>query len=125
MHGFGFSNERDQKVWGKWLFEPTGGVQTLSDEKAAAKGPNFLIDDLKQRVADSKSFFNFNLEIAQMGDILDNATIPLPDGRKKVTLGVLKIVSVSPDNTGQCLNITFNPKETLKKSPNSENSRRG
>ena len=109
VHGFGFSNASNQKVWGKWIFEPIEGVQTLSDEEAKAKDPNFLFDDLRQRVAAGKASFNFNLEIAQTGDILDNATIPLPEGRKKVTLGVLKVVSVSPDNTGPCLNITFDP----------------
>jgi catalase len=109
VHGFGFSNASNQKVWGKWVFEPIEGVQTLTDEEAKAKDPNFLFDELRQRVAAGKASFNFNLEIAEAGDILDNATIPLPEGRKKVTLGVLKVVSVSPDNTGPCLNITFDP----------------
>jgi catalase len=96
-------------VWGKWVFEPVGGVQTLSDEEAKAKGPNFLFDDLRQRVAAGNASFNFNLEVAQAGDTLTNATVPLPDGRKKITLGVLKIVSVAPDGSGPCLNITFDP----------------
>jgi catalase len=65
VHGFGFSNAKKEKVWGKWVFEP--------------------------------------------GDNLINATAPLPEGRKKVTLGVLKIVSVSADGSGACLNITFDP----------------
>lgn len=109
VHGFGFSNALNQKVWGKWIFEPIEGVQTLSDEEAKIKGPNFLIDDLRQRVVAGKASFNFNFEMAQTGDVLDNATIPLPEGRKKITLGVLKIISVSPDNTGPCLNMTFDP----------------
>ncbi len=53
-------------------------MQTLSDEDAKSKGPIFLFDDLRQRVASGKVSFNFNLEIAQAGDVLDNATIPLP-----------------------------------------------
>ena len=109
VHGFGFTNANNEKVWGKWIFEPVDGVQTLSDEDAKSKGPNFLFDELRQRVAAGKASFNFNLEIAQAGDVLDNATIPLPEGRKKITLGVLKVVSVSADSTGPCLNITFDP----------------
>jgi catalase len=109
VHGFGFTNANNEKVWGKWVFEPVNGVQTLSDEDAKSKGPNFLFDELRQRVAAGKASFNFNLEIAQPGDVLDNATIPLPEGRKKITLGVLKIVSLSADSTGPCLNITFDP----------------
>jgi catalase len=109
VHGYGFSNAKKEKMWGKYIFEPVGGVQTLTDEEAKAKGPNFLFDDLRQRVMEGKVAFNFNLEIAQPGDVLTNATIPLPEGRKKITLGVLKIVAVAPDSTGPCLNITFDP----------------
>jgi catalase len=109
VHGFGFSNEKKEKVWGKWIFEPVGGVQTLTEEDAKTKGSNFLFDDLRQRVMNGNAAFNFNLEVAEPGDILTNSTVPLPEGRKKLTLGVLKIVSVSDDAGGPCLNITFDP----------------
>lgn len=109
VHGFGFSNDKKEKVWGKWIFEPVGGVQTLTDEDAKTKGSNFLFDELRQRVTSGNAAFNFNLELAEPGDILTKATIPLPEGRKKLTLGVLKIVSVSTDGGGACLNVTFDP----------------
>ena len=109
VHAFAFVNAKGDKQWGKWIFEPTGGVQGLSDDEAKAKGASFLFDDLRQRAKDGKVAFNFNLELAQPGDKLDNATVPLPEGRKKVTLGTLKVSSVSEDGGGACLNITFNP----------------
>lgn len=109
VHGFAFVNASGAKQLGKWIFEPVGGVQGLSDDEAKAKGPSFLFDDLRQRVKDGKVAFNFNLELAQPGDTIDNATVPLPEGRKKVGLGALKVTSVSEDAGGDCLNITFNP----------------
>ncbi|CAM3648216.1 catalase family peroxidase [Polynucleobacter antarcticus] len=109
VHGFSFANAKKEKVSGKWVFEPADGTQTLTDEEAKLKGPNFLFDDLRQRVAAGKVSFNFNLEIAQAGDILDNATVPLPAGRKKITLGALKITSISSDGSGPCLSMTFDP----------------
>ncbi len=109
VHAFAFVNAKDTKQFGKWIFEPVGGVQGLSDEEAKAKGPNFLFDDLRQRVKDGKVAFNFNLELAQAGDKIDSATVPLPEGRKKVNLGLLKITSVAEDSGGACLTITYNP----------------
>lgn len=109
VHAHGFVNARGDKQWGKWIFEPVAGVQGLSDDEAKAKGPAFLFDDLRQRVKDGKVAFNFNLELAQPGDRLDSATVPLPEGRKKVNLGTLRITSVAEDAGGACLNITFNP----------------
>lgn len=109
VHAFGFVNASGAKQFGKWIFEPVGGVQGLSDEEAKAKGPSFLFEDLRQRVKEGKVAFNFNLELAQAGDKIDSATVPLPEGRKKVNLGVLKVNSVSEDGGGACLTITYNP----------------
>ena len=109
VHAYGFVNTSGAKQFGKWVFEPVGGVQGLTDDEAKAKGASFLFDDLRQRVKDGKVAFNFNLELAQAGDRLDSATVPLPEGRKKLTLGTLKVTSVSDDASGPCLTITYNP----------------
>lgn len=114
VHGFGFTNSKGSKTWGKWVFEPVNGVQGLTEEEAKAKGANFLFDDLRERVRAGNVVFNFNLEVAEAGDVINNATIPLPAGRKKVSLGTLKITSVSPDSGGECLNITFDPNRVPK-----------
>ncbi len=114
VHGFAFTNAKGEKTAGKWIFEPVGGVQGLSDDEAKAKGANFLFDDLRQRVAAGQVAFHFNLEVAEAGDKLDNATVPLPAGRKKVTLGTLKVTSVAPDAGGSCLTINFDPNRVPK-----------
>ena len=109
VHGFGFVNAAGQKQWGKWVFEPVGGSQSLSDDDAKAKGADFLFNDLRQRVAAGSVAFDFKLQLAQAGDRIDSAVIPLPDERRKVTLGRLTIKSVAPDAGGPCLTITYNP----------------
>ena len=109
VHAYGFVNAKGDKQFGKWIFEPVGGVQGLTDDDAKAKGANFLFDDLRQRVKEGKVAFDFNLELAQAGDKLDSATTPLPEGRKKVNLGMLKITSVSEDAAGACLTVNYNP----------------
>ncbi len=109
VHAFGFVNASGAKQFGKWVFEPVGGLQGLSDDEVKAKGANFLFDDLRQRVKEGKVAFNFNLELAQPGDKIDSATVPLPEGRKKVTLGLLKITSVSEDGGGPCLTTNYSP----------------
>ena len=109
VHAYAFVNAKGDKQYGKWIFEPVGGVQGLSDDEAKAKGASFLFDDLRQRVKDGKVAFNFNMELAQPGDTLDSATTVLPEGRKKVNLGMLKITSVSEDASGACLTINYNP----------------
>ena len=109
VHAFGFVNAKGDKQFGKWIFEPAAGTQGLSDEEAKAKGPTFLFDDLRQRVAAGGVAFDFKLQLAQPGDRIDSAVVPLPEDRRKVTLGRLNIKSVAADGTGECLNITYVP----------------
>jgi catalase len=109
VHGFGFVNAKGDKQFGKWIFEPVGGTKSLSDDEAKAKGASFLFDELRERVAGSGVTFDFNLQLAQPGDRIDSAVVPLPDDRRKVNLGRLSIKSVAPDATGECLAITYIP----------------
>lgn len=109
VHAFAFVNAKGEKQFGKWVFEPVGGTLGLSDDEAKAKGTDFLFDDLRRRVAAGTVAFDFKLQLAQPGDRIDSAVVPLPDDRRKVTLGRLTIKSVAADATGECLNITYNP----------------
>jgi catalase len=108
VHAFAFVNAKGDKQFGKWTFEPVGGVKGLSDEEAKAKGASFLFDDLRQRVASGVAF-DFNLQLAQPGDRIDSAVVPLPAERRKVNMGRLAIKSVAADSAGECVAITFNP----------------
>jgi catalase len=109
VHAFAFVNARGEKQVGKWIFEPVGGTRALSDDEAKAKGAQFLIDELRQRVASGGVAFDFNVQLAQPGDRIDSAVVPLPEDRRKVNLGRLTIKSVAADATGECLAITYNP----------------
>lgn len=109
VHGFAFVNAKGDKQFGKWIFEPVDGTKGLTDDEAKAKGASFLFDDLRQRAASGSVAFDFNLQLAQPGDRIASAAVPLPDDRRKVNLGRLVIKSVAADATGECLAITYNP----------------
>ena len=109
VHAFGFVDASGNKRWGKWVFEPVGGTAGLTDDEAKAKGPSFLFADLRDRVKAGTAAFDFNLQLAESGDKLDSAVVPLPAERKKVSLGRLRITEVAPDSGGACVNITYIP----------------
>jgi catalase len=109
VHAFGFVDASGKKQFGKWVFEPVGGTMGLSDDQAKARSTDYLFDELRQRVDAGGVAFDFQLQLAQPGDRIDSAVTPLPDDRRKVNLGRLTIKSVSPDASGPCLAITYNP----------------
>lgn len=109
VNAFAFVDARGNRQFAKWVFEPVGGTQGLSDEEAKAKPAEFLFDELRQRVAAAPVAFNFVLQLAQPGDKVDSAVVPLPDDRRKVTVGTLTIKAVDAGTGGACANMTFNP----------------
>ena len=109
VNAFAFVNAAGKRQFAKWVFEPVAGTQGLSDEEAKAKPGEFLADELRQRVATSPLQFHFMLQLAQAGDNVNSAVLPLPAERAKVTVGTLTIRQVEAGAGGACANITFNP----------------
>jgi len=109
VNAFAFVNAKGDKRFAKWVFEPVDGAKGLSDEEAKARPADFLIDELRQRVAAAPVAFRFVLQLAQPGDNVNSAVVPLPDDRPKVVAGTLTIRQVQPDAGGDCAAITFNP----------------
>lgn len=109
VYAFGFVNAAGVTQYGKWVFEPAGGLQGLSDEEAKAKGASFLFDELRLRVKDGKVELNVNLGLAHAGNKIDSSSCPCPMGARWGNQGVLKVMVVSPDGGGPCLSTSFKP----------------
>jgi catalase len=108
-NAFEFTSPAKKKVMGKWMFEAAYGTQGLTDDELKAMPDDFLADELRKRAANGKIAFNFNVQVAESGDVVNDATIPLPANRKVVNAGRLVIDKVEAGNGGACDKITFNP----------------
>jgi catalase len=108
-NAFEFTTPANKKVFGKWMFEAASGQKGLSDDELKQLGDDFLADELRKRAADKSIAFNFNVQIAEQGDVVNDATVPLPANRKVVTAGRLVIDKVEAGPGGACDKITYNP----------------
>ncbi len=109
VNAFEFTTPARGKVFGKWVFEPANGQKGLSEDELKQLPDDFLADELRKRAARSGIAFDFNVQIAEQGDVVNDATVPLPAGRKVVTAGRLVIEKVEAGPGGACDKITFNP----------------
>jgi len=109
VNAFAFVDAKGERRFGKWIFEPVGGTQGLSDDEAKARPTEFLIDELRRRVAAGPIAFDFMIQLAEPGDRVDSAVVPLPEGRRKVNAGRLVIREVEAGPGGACADVTFNP----------------
>lgn len=108
-NAFEFTTPAKKKVFGKWVFEPAKGQKGLTEDELKQLPDDFLADELRRRAASSNIAFDFNVQLAEQGDVVNDATVPLPASRKVLTAGRLVIDKVEAGPGGACDSITFNP----------------
>ena len=91
VNAFKFINADGKVQYLRYRIVPVAGVQTVSDEELKTKEPNYLFDELHARLAAGPVEFKLVAQLAEEGDITDNATVLWPDERKIVELGTVKL----------------------------------
>ena len=109
VHAFKLTNAKGSSRFARWVFEPSSGQEFIADDKLASTPTVFLADELRTRVAQKPVEFLFKFQLAQAGDVLDNATVAWPSDRPVVTAGRLTINAVESEGTASCDAINFNP----------------
>jgi len=93
-NAFVFVNAAGQKQTIRYQIVPLAGAQHLDGQAAAAQSPNFLMDEIKERLAKGPVEFRLLAQIAQKTDPTSDATKVWPEDRKKVELGIIRLAAV-------------------------------
>ncbi|TVY84402.1 Catalase-related peroxidase [Lachnellula suecica] len=88
---------------------PDAGVSTLDAEAVKAKDADYLQKELVPRLEEGPIGFKILAQVAEEGDVTDDATVHWPESRKVVELGSFKLDSVVPDNAKEQKYIIFDP----------------
>src|SRR3954447_24801554 len=78
----------------RYRFEPTIGEDLLTPEDAAKRPPNFLLDEIRDRLEKEAVSYRVLAQLAEPGDSTKDATKPWPDDRRTMALGTLTINKV-------------------------------
>jgi len=84
-------------------------VVHLDAAEAAKKSPNFLMEELPQRLKGGPVTFHLKAQLAAPGDNTKDASQPWPNDRKVVELGTLTIDKVVPDSAAAEKALLFLP----------------
>lgn len=109
VNAFKFTNAAGQTVYGRYQIIPVAGAQYLSQEAADKAAPDYLMDDIVQRVKGKGVQYKLLLQIADKGDEVNDATVVWPDSRKTVELGTLTLNRAVADSKAAEKPIMFNP----------------
>jgi catalase len=110
VNSFVFQNAAGEKRHVRWTFEPVAGRAVLTPEERAARGADFLQDELRARVTQAPAEWRMMVVLPREGDPLLSATAIWPADREQVEVGVLRITGVAPaGEPGACDPVMYNP----------------
>lgn len=109
VDAFIFVGPKGERTPFRYRVVPVAGVQHLSDDDIARRGPNFLSEDLEQRLKQGPIEFRVMAQIAEPGDPVEDATVPWPADRRLANLGTLRIEAIASDNAAASKSLVFFP----------------
>ena len=104
-----FINARGTARYGRYRLVPTEGTDHLSAEAAAAKSADYLLDEIATRTERQPVTFRVLAQLANDGDVVDNATIHWPEDRTLMELGNVTLTTLVPDSAEEQRTIIFDP----------------
>jgi catalase len=93
----------------RWSLLPAAELVSISPDDLAKKGPDFLEQEITQRVAADPQKWTMAVTVANPGDQTADPTKAWPDDRKKVEVGTLVVQKVEAEADGPCREINFDP----------------
>ncbi len=109
VNAFKFIGKDGAEKYGRYRIHPEAGTEHLDAAAAAAKSPNFLFDEIKERLAKGPVKFNIAVQVAESGDTVDDATAYWPAERAETQLGTVTLTEAIPEEDNEARRIIFDP----------------
>ena len=109
VSAFKFTNPDGVSHYGRYRVLPVAGNEYLDETEAARRGPDFLFDEIKERVAKEPVRFRVVMQLADEGDTVDDATVRWPEDRPQLAFGEINLQEITPNNAGEQRQIIFDP----------------
>jgi catalase len=109
VSAFKFTNADGVSRYGRYRVLPAAGNEYLDDAEAAAQSPNFLFDEIKERVVKEPIRFGIAVQLAEDDDTTDDATVRWPEDRPQLAFGEISLQEITPNNACEQQHIIFDP----------------
>ena len=109
VSAFRFTNAQGVSRHGRYRVLPVAGNEYLDEAGAAAQTPNFLFDEIQERLKKGAVKFRIVVQLAEDGDTVDNATVRWPEDRPQHSFGEISLTEITPDNSREQQQIIFDP----------------
>jgi catalase len=104
-----FTNKNNVSKYGRYQILPEAGNDHLDEATTKTKDPNYLFDELVARIANGPIRFQVLVQLAEEGDIVNDATHHWPADRPRLNLGTIALDKLVMDNAHEQKKIIFDP----------------
>jgi catalase len=109
LDAFRFINAQGAVHTVRWSMQPTIPQTPVPVAELAKRGPNYLEQDLGQRLAKAPLTWHLIVTLAAPGDPSNDATKAWPEDRKQVDVGTLTVTAMRPEADGPCRDFNYDP----------------
>ena len=95
LHAFGLVDGDGDRTWVRLRWEPEAGEHVLPEEEIDEQGPDYLQEELGERLRREPVRFRLVAILAEEGDPLEDPTQPWPEGRDEVELGTMELRGIA------------------------------
>jgi catalase len=93
----------------RWSLLPAAQPVSVSPDDLAKRGPDYLEQEIAQRVASAPQRWTMAVTIANPGDPTADPTKAWPQDRRAVEVGTLVVQKIEAERDGPCRDINFDP----------------
>jgi catalase len=93
----------------RWSLLPAAQPVAVAPDELAKRGPDFLEQDIAQRVAAAPQRWTMVVTVANAGDRTADPSKPWPADRRTIEVGALVAQHVQAERDGPCRDINFDP----------------
>src|SRR5713226_325543 len=98
VNTFKFTNAGGVVTFGRYQLLPISGQKFLAKEQVSKMGPDYLVDEIGERVRRGPVKFKLFLQVAEPSDKIDDPSIAWPASRKKIELGTIAITKATTES---------------------------
>jgi catalase len=109
LNSFVFSDSSGAEKTVRWSLLPAAQPVPISPDDLAKRGPDFLEQEITERVRGGPQRWTMVVTVANPGDPTADPSKAWPEDRRTVEVGTLTVQQIEPDRDGPCRDINFDP----------------
>ncbi len=109
LNSFVFTDASGAEKTVRWSLLPAAQPVTVAPDELAKRGPDFLEQEITERVRGGPQRWTMVVTVANPGDPTADPSKAWPDDRHAVEVGTLTVQQIEAERDGPCRDINFDP----------------